>query len=87
MEQLTNDLAGVGVYLDAILVSGDGAADHLQNLEALLTCLSHKGPRCHLEKCTFAQPVVDYLGHPMSHEVTAKRPKLRLMPYAANAKS
>jgi hypothetical protein len=36
MEQLTSDLNGVAVYLDDLLVSGDTAEEHLQNLRALL---------------------------------------------------
>ena len=36
MEQLTSDLKGVAVFLDDILVSGDNAQDHLENLLALL---------------------------------------------------
>ena len=35
MFQLTNNLKGVAVYLDDILVSGATAEDHLQNLRAL----------------------------------------------------
>ncbi|KFD47710.1 hypothetical protein M513_11388 [Trichuris suis] len=36
MEQLTSDLRGVAVYLDDILVSGNNAEEHIQNLRALL---------------------------------------------------
>ena len=46
MFQLTNDLKGVAVYLDDILVSGATAEDHLQNLRALLQRLQDKGLRC-----------------------------------------
>ena len=63
MEQLTSDLKGVAVYLDDILVSGKDAQEHLQNLCVLLRRLDEKGLRCRLEKCVFAQPVVEYLGH------------------------
>ena len=35
MEQLTQNLRGVAVYFDDILVSGDNAKDHLMNLRAL----------------------------------------------------
>ena len=76
MEQLTSDLKGVAVYLDDILVSGNDAQEHLQNLQALLQRLNEKGLRCRLEKCAFAQPVVEYLGHLMSHKGIAKGPKV-----------
>ncbi|KFD66941.1 hypothetical protein M514_20807 [Trichuris suis] len=49
MEQLTSDLRGVAVYLDDILVSGNNAEEHIQNLRALLERLNEKGLRCKLE--------------------------------------
>ena len=76
MEQLTSDLNGVAVYLNDILVSGNNAEDHVQNLRALLKRLHEKGLRCRLEKCAFAQPEVEYLGHRLSHEGIAKGPKV-----------
>ncbi|KFD62340.1 LOW QUALITY PROTEIN: hypothetical protein M514_25463 [Trichuris suis] len=59
MEQLTSDLRGVAVCLDDILVSGNNAEEHIQNLRALLERLNEKGLRCKLEKCSFAQPSVE----------------------------
>ena len=53
MDQLTSDLNGVAVYLDDILISGNNAEEHLQNLNALLQRLDDKGLRCRLEKCVF----------------------------------
>ncbi|XP_012936139.1 uncharacterized protein K02A2.6-like [Aplysia californica] len=75
MDQLTQDLPGVAVYLDDILVSGNNAAEHLQNLRGLLQRLQDKGLRCRLEKCSFAQPFVEYLGHYLSKNGIAKGPK------------
>ncbi len=66
MEQLTQDLPGVAVYLDDILVSGKDANDHLQNLRRLLQRLSESGLRCKWEKCCFAQSTVEYLGHKLT---------------------
>ena len=47
MDDLTNDLPGVAVYLDDILVSGKHAEDHLRNFQKLLDCLCkvHGRPR------------------------------------------
>ena len=42
MDQLTNDLPGVAVYLDDILVSGKDAEDHLANLRRILQRLNEK---------------------------------------------
>ena len=76
MDQLTSDLPGVAVYLDDILVSGSTAQEHLNNLKRLLQRLSDKGLRCRLEKCLFAQPYVEYLGHLLSSQGVAKSPKV-----------
>jgi hypothetical protein len=76
MDQLTQDLPGVAVYLDDILVSGANAEDHVQNLKRLLQRLQEKGLRCRPEKCQFAEPWVEYLGHCMSQEGIAKGKKV-----------
>ena len=68
MDDLTSDLPGVTVYLDDLLVSGVDAEDHLRNLEGLLERLQSKGLRCRKEKCQFAKPKVEYLGHVLSNE-------------------
>ena len=72
MDKLTADLQGVIVYLDDILVRGVSASDHLQNLRALFSRLQEKGLRCHLEKYSFAQPSVEYLGFMISNQGIAK---------------
>ena len=75
MDQLTSDLPGVAVYLDDILVSGATAQEHLENLKGLLKRLNSKGLRCRLEKCSFAQPYIEYLGHILSSKGIAKGSK------------
>ena len=84
MDQLTRDLPGVAVYLDDILVSGNTAQEHVNNLRRLLQRLNEKGLRCRLEKCVFAQPCVEYLGHSLSKDGIAKATKnvdaIRKMP-------
>ena len=76
MDQLTSDLPGVAVYLGDILVSGSTAQEHLSNLKRLLQFLRGKWLRCLLEKCLFAQPYVQYLGHLLSSWGVAKSPKV-----------
>ena len=76
MDDLTNDLPGVAVYLDDILVSGSSAEEHLRNLQRLLERLQEKGLRCRLEKCKFAQPNVEYLGHVLSRAGIQKGSKV-----------
>ena len=76
MEQLTQNLRGVAVYFDDILVSGDNAKDHLMNLRALFKRLEEKGLRCNREKSVFAQVSIDYLGHTLSSRGIAKGSKV-----------
>ena len=68
MDDLTSDLPGAAVYLDDILVSGKDAKDHYHNLQRLLDRLHAKGLRCKREKCSFAQPQVEYLGHMLQRD-------------------
>ena len=72
MDQLTSDLKGVAVYVDGILVSEASAAEHLDNLRALLQRLQDKGLRCRKEKCLFAQASIEYLGYTLSSNGIAK---------------
>ena len=58
------------------MVSGSSPEEHLQNLRALLQRLNDNGLRCKLEKCVFAEPTVEYLGHSLSREGIAKGPKV-----------
>lgn len=76
MENLTKDLPGVSVFQDDMLVSGHDAKDHLSNLKGLLKCLNDNGLRCRRDKCKFAQPSVEYLGHTLSGEGISKGSKV-----------
>ena len=62
--------------MDDILVSGKDADDHLRNLRGLLARLHEKGLRCRREKCKFAQPSVEYLGHTLSAKGITKGSKV-----------
>ena len=87
MDKLTCDLQGVAVYMDDILVSGATDSEHLQNLRALLKRLVEKGLRCRLEKCSFAQSSIEYLGHTLSQQGVSKGKKVdavKLMPPPEN---
>ena len=79
MDKITSDLTGVAVYLDDILCSGATAEAHLQNLRRLLERLHDKGLRCRLEKCTFTQPQVVYMGHVLSSEGIHRGPKFNAL--------
>ena len=76
MDSLTSDLPGVAVFQDDVLVSGEDAQGHLNNLKGLLARLHENGLRCRRDKCKFAQASVEYLGHTLSAEGITKGSKV-----------
>ena len=68
IDKLTQDLPGISVYIDDILIGGVSPEDHWSNVQKLFQRLKEKGLRCPLEKCVFAQPSVEYLGFNLSKE-------------------
>uniref|UniRef100_A0A1A7YSF0 Gypsy retrotransposon integrase-like protein 1 n=2 Tax=Iconisemion striatum TaxID=60296 RepID=A0A1A7YSF0_9TELE len=79
MESLLKGIPMVAVYLDDVLVSGVDAADHIKNLDEVLTRLNEAGLRLKRNKCVFMRDEVEYLGyrvdaqglHPMDKKVKA----------------
>ncbi|CAI5686860.1 unnamed protein product [Oreochromis niloticus] len=66
MDNLLQNIPGVAVYLDDILVTGKTEEEHLRNLEQVLKKLSEAGLRLKRSKCVFQAPSVTYLGHRIS---------------------
>ena len=63
MEGLLQDLAGVIVYLDGVLVTGPNKEEHLKNLDKVMDCLKSAGVTLKQPKCIFLASSVEYLGH------------------------
>lgn len=63
MEGLLRGIPMVVVYLDDILVSGEDEADHLKNLDEVLSRLEEVDLRLKRGKCAFMQKEGEYLGH------------------------
>ena len=57
---------------DDILISGKDDADHLQNLEAVLNRLEEYGLHLKLDKCTFMEESVIYMGCIFSNLLTRR---------------
>ena len=62
MESLLQGLPKVVTYIDDILVSAD-VEEHIKNLDMVLKRLEKAGVTLKREKCIFASPFVEYLGH------------------------
>jgi len=63
MEHLLQDLNSVTLYLDDILISGKTTAEHLENLDKVLSRLEKTGMHLKQSKCKFLLSEVEYLGH------------------------
>ena len=68
IEGVLRGIPHVCVYLDDILITGDTEAEHLHNLDEVLTRLEEAGMRLKQKKCSFTLPAVEYLGHNISAE-------------------
>ena len=62
-EGLLQDLPGVVVYLDDVLVTGPNKEEHLKNLDKVMDCLKCAGVTLKQPKCIFLAPSFEYLGH------------------------
>ena len=66
MENLLQGIPDILIYIDDILVTWKTIADHLSNLEVVLTPLEEAGVRLKRDKCSFLLPSVEFLGHRIS---------------------
>ena len=62
MDAILQGLPHVICYLDDILVTGETAEEHLQNLEKVLRRLQEHGVTLKRDKCSFVEESVEYLG-------------------------
>ncbi len=63
MASLFQELKGVSVFIDDILVTGPSTEEHLATLEKVLQVLEVANMRLNKSKCFFFQKSVEYLGH------------------------
>ncbi len=63
MDRTTDGLEGVFAYMEDSQVGSPDRQTHLHHLEAFFTALATNGLTINLEKCVFAAPSLEILGH------------------------
>jgi hypothetical protein len=63
------------VFFDDILVYNTNMTEHISHLQQVFNILKENNLSAKMEKCTFAQAQVEYLGHVISKEGVATDPK------------
>ena len=85
---MLQDLPGVCVYIDDILISGKTPDEHLVKVEAVFARLEEAGFRLKITKCSFMLPSVEYLGFKISadglHPTTEKIQAVQEAPAPTN---
>ncbi len=66
MDQTTDCLEGVFAYMDDSRAGSQDRQTHLRHLEAFFNALATNGLAIKLEKCVFAAPSLEILGHTIS---------------------
>jgi hypothetical protein len=66
MDRTTDGLEGVFAYMDDSRVGSPDRQTHLHHLEAFFKALATNGLAINLEKCVFATPSLEILGHTIS---------------------
>ncbi|XP_055526919.1 uncharacterized protein K02A2.6-like [Wyeomyia smithii] len=66
MESVVAGLDGVVIYLDDLMVWGRNLEEHDRRLKALMARLHEFGLMLNKEKCVFAVPQLEFLGHELS---------------------
>lgn len=74
VDKVLQGLDNVVAFLDDIVVTGVTTTDHLANLRKVLTRLNNSGFRLNLDKCSFFQREIKYLGHIISEKGLQKDP-------------
>ena len=68
MDNLLLGIEKVCVYLDDILITGAAEAEHLHNLQEVLSRLEQAGMHLKKDKCAFLLPQLEYLSHQISQK-------------------
>ena len=75
MENLLQDIPGVVVYIDDVLITGPDESGHMVALEEVLRRMEQAGLRLSKGKCLFMVPSVEYLGYKIDAEALHPLPE------------
>lgn len=88
LEQILQDIPGVAIFLDDIVITAHLYCEHLQRLRSVLNRLLKHNVRINLEKSTFFTQEVQYCGYIVRKEGILKEPSkmeaISRMPRARN---
>ena len=68
MDTVLQSLDGVKCIIDDMIVTGKNEAEHLRNLDAVLSRLAHYGLRVNLDKCQFFEDKIAFCGHEIDRD-------------------
>jgi hypothetical protein len=68
MSELIDDLDGIEVMVDDILVWGTTQEEHDKRLEKVLERAERRNPKLNKDKSQISKPAIHYLGHVLTKE-------------------
>ena len=75
MNELLGHLDFVFAYIDDVLIFSESAEEHMAHLEIVLKIMSENGLHIGVEKCSFLQTEINFLGHHISQSGICPCPK------------
>ena len=63
MDRIFRGLPFIFIYLDDVLIASRTRKLHIEHLQVVLELLVQKGLVLYLDKCSFVQHEIEYLGH------------------------
>ncbi|XP_061715536.1 uncharacterized protein K02A2.6-like [Cydia pomonella] len=63
LDELLRDIPNTAVYFDDVAIAGEDVKEHLRTLGVIFERLQKAGLKVNLQKCSFLQNQIEYLGH------------------------
>lgn len=75
INEIIRELPFALAYIDDILIFSDSEKQHKEHISVVLEILAEHGIKINLDKCSFGQESITFLGHQISKEGTIPDPK------------